>query len=365
MAYTPFALIASLVIVSMAFTTPSIQSDEISHEYSYSVQESWGETQTAYAINSTDILAEITQNNEVSNYEEAAANLTRNGTYEGAHETVNNYINWSKEVEKYSKIKNAKVENLNVSASNLTIETESKFRLEMDNRNHTFRADYERKVYGVEDPILSGIDTRDIEPCSFEEIAYREYTGGGYNGSARGKPVINPADASSATVSNRGEKILVTSDNITDYNEGRVDNFAGYSTEQDPANPENYNSNYVVNAPKVPQFESNQRALIHEGLWKANFFRIKNNKCYLSTAHQDTPSIPDRIENKTRGSTSQGVFTVVEPSASESDIGYERKDSSGLTLVELEGVSTGSGEIWSDFRISDSLAIKLGLEKLK
>ncbi len=365
MAYTPFALLASVIIVSMAFTAPNIEGGVISQEYGYAVQESWAETQTAYAINSTDILAGITQNSEVGDYEEAVANLTRNGTYNGNRKTFNNYINWSEETEKYSKIKNTEVENLNVSTVNLTIQTESDFKLELRDRNQSFKADYQRKVYGIEDPILSSIDKRDITPCSFEKLAYLDYTGGDYNGSARGKPVINPADASSNTVSNRDKKILVTSDNITDYEKENVTQFAGYSTEEDPANPGNYNSNYVVNAPQVPSFESNQRAIIHEGLWKANLFRAKVNECYLPTAHQDTPSISERIENRTRGSETQGVYTLLEPSNSESDIGYERKDTSSLTLVRLEGVSEGEGEIWSNFQMSNSLTDELGLAKLK
>jgi hypothetical protein len=365
MAYTPFALMASVIILSMAFTSPHIVTGDISHEYAYSVQESWAETQTAYAIKSTDVLAGITQNNEVNNYEEAAANLTSNGIYEGNPETSHNYINWSKEVEKYSQIKNIELENLNVTAINLSIKTESNFKLELGDRNHSFNADYRRKVYGVEDPILSSIDKRDIKPCSFEKLASLQYTGGNYNGSARGKPVINPADASLTTISNKAEKILLTSDNITDYEENALNMFAGYSTEEDPAKPGDYNSNYVVNAPRVPDFESKQRAIIHEGLWKANFFRAQNNECYLPTANQDTPSMTDRIENKTRGSTNQGIYTLVEPVASESDVGYERKDGSSLALTKLEGVSKGEGETWVDFQMSNSLANQIGLNRLK
>lgn len=367
MAYTPFALLASVIIISMAFTaTNSVDSGTISQEYLHSVENSWSITQTEYAINAADILAEETiDGQKVENFETAARNLTMNGTYKGARRTSNSYLNWSNNVKPISsRIEDIELENLKVSAANVSLRTESIFKIELEDRNRTFRTVENRKVTNVTDPVLEGVESREINACSFDRLAEKQFLGSEYNGTARGLPVVEPADASSNTVDNRADKILFSSD-VTNYSSSNVQEFAGYSSGNAPNNPGNYNEVFVVDSPYIPDFDSNQRAIIHEGLWKSNFARAQNNECYLPTSLEQTPSIPDRIENKTRGSTSQGIYTILSDlSSSESDIGYERKDATRLNDVSIEGVSTGQGGTWPDYSMSESLAESTGLRDL-
>lgn len=350
----------------MAFTaTNSVDSDTMSQEYLHSVDESWGITQTEYAINSADILADKALKEQVENFETAAKNLTLNGTYQGTRETSNNYLNWSRKVENVSsRIENTELENLKVSAINLSLKTSSTFSIELNDRNRTFRTVEKRKVSNVTDPILESIEGREINACSFNRLAEKQFLGSEYNGTARGLPVIEPADASSSTVSNRRQKIILSSD-ITNYSSSNVREFAGYSSGNVPSNPGNYNDAFVVNSPYIPNFNQNQRALIHEGLWKSNFNKTRNNECYLPTSLEEAPSISDRIENKTRGSTPQGIYTILSTlSSSDPDVGYERKNATGLNPVEIYGVSMGQGETWPDYSMSQLLAEKTGLSDL-
>lgn len=363
MAYTPFVLLAAVIIISMAFTaTNSVHQDTFSQEYVNSIEESWEITQTSYAINSADILAEKTQSNEVENFGEAAENLTFNGTYQGVEETDNNYLNWSeKVVEISSKIENTGLSNLNISSNNLSVITKSRFKLVLNNGNYTLATENKRKISGVTDPMLENIETREMNACTHTKLARKHSTGDDYNGTARGKPIIEPSDASAG----ESVEILVASQ-ITNYTASNVQQYAGYVTEEDFGSPGNYNDNYVIGVESLPEFSKDQRVLIHEGFWKSNFFRTRDNECYLPTAFEDAPGISDRIENKTRGSDPEGIFTVLDSpyTGGESDIGYERVNSSGITPKEVSGVSAGEGEVWSKFRMGENLISELGLDEL-
>ena len=329
-------------------------------DYLHSVENGWKNTQEAYSIRATKNLADITQSNTVDNYQSAATALVKNGTYRGTVRQEANYLNWSNEAVKISsKIKAMHLRDLNISVQNLTVNTESEFNVSLNDRTRTFHTSGKRKVYGVEDPILQGIDTREIESCSFNRLAERVYTGSDANGTARGKTALEDISPQ-----NEDEKILLTSD-VEKYNEGDVRDLAGYVSIAAPSDPSSYNDVYTVGIPDIPDFDSEERAIIHQGLWKSNFFRTRDNECYLPASHEKTPSIADRIENKTRGSASQGVFTVISTGgSSESEIGYERADKSGLNLRQINGVSTGEGETWSNFRMSRGLAEELGLSSL-
>jgi hypothetical protein len=367
MVYSPFALLAAAIIVSMAFTAAdTVETEPLSPSYIQSVEQGWKNTQGRYAVRATGILANLSQSQNVNNYEEAAAGLIEDGRYDGSLRQGSNYISWTQEIDRQStRIMGTGLEGLNVSTVNLTVETESRFSLELQEINRTFTTVDRTEVYNVEDPLLDSIGIeRDINACTFDNLAEKEYSGNSWNGTARGAPVVEPADPS--TPDTRNNKILVTSD-ITQYSGQKnvVDDYAGYSSETQPSDPGSYNDVYVVGAPDTPSFGENQRAIIHEGLWKSNFFRTRDNGCYLPTAHTQTPSIAEKIEGETRGSTPQGAFTVLSiGSDSESEIGYERADASGLNLVQIKGVSTGEGEIWPNFRMSQGLAEELELFEL-
>lgn len=365
MAYTPFALLAAVIIVSMAFTaTNSVDQDPFSQEYMNSIEESWEITQTSYAINSADILAEKTLSNEVDNFGRAAENLSANGTYQGVEETENNYRNWSSEVLNLSSgVVDTELSNLTISTTNLSVETNSQFKLDFDRVNYTIEAEQSREIYDVKDPILENIESRNMTACSYTELAKKQFSGSDYNGTARGKPAIEADD-----VPGNNDEILVTSQITGNYSTSNVQQYAGYVTEEEnfgTESPEDYNDNYVVGVGSLPEFSDSQRALIHQGLWKSNFFTTRNNECYLPTSLEQAPGISDRIENKTRGSRSEGIYTILDNlDSSSSDIGYERKNSSDVNSVGIEGVSSGDGETWTDFSMGESLAIDTGLSKL-
>lgn len=315
-------------------------------------------------MKATQLLAQETEINPVENYEEAAENLTESGRYKGVFLTSANFINWSEKVEKLSnKIGEVKLLGLNVSAVNTTVKASSLVEISLEDRNRTFRAVERTDAYGIEDPILASVDSRTIDACPFDNLAERVYVGD-YNGTARGIPVFEPSTASG--VSGAGQKILVTKD-VTKYTASEVRDFAGYFSELKPASPGNYNSNYVTDTSSTPEnsdFEQNQRAIIHQGLWKSNFARVRNSECYLPASLDRVPSIADRVENKTRGTNPNGVFTLLNPSSG-SDVGYERVDPSGVNPVKVQGVSTGSGETWPQFSMGEELVDSLGLSVLK
>jgi len=336
----------------------AVDQDLSSPGYARSIESSWQNTQEAYSVRATQNLADITQSDTVDDYEAAAAELTRNGTYRGSFRQSANYRNWSEKVVSLSNnIQDVQLQNLTVRDENVTIVTESDFRISLKDRTRSFQTSGVRKVYGVEDPILEGIDSRNIDACTFDRVAELAYSAS-TQGTARGEPAIEDVNPS-----NEAERLLITSD-VEKYAESDVDDLAGYFSVNSPSDPASYNNVYAVGGSSRPSFEPDQRVLIHQGLWKSNFFRARNSECYLPTAYQDAPAISDRIEGETRGSTPQGVFTVLNPSSGVSDIGYQRADSSGIDLVSIEGVSTGEGETWSDFRMGRGLAEGIGLSQL-
>jgi hypothetical protein len=346
----------------MAFTaTENINQEPLDPEDPYTIKEAWSTTQAHYAIHSTQKLAQITLNKEVKNYNEAARNFTKNGTYKSSPKTPINYLNWNKEIKKQpNQIQDTELTNLNITTDKLKIQTESKLKVQLPKRNKTLQVSNTKNAKGVKDPILEGIEDREIQACSFKQLAVKLFTGSDNNGTARGKPVINPEPDLSG-VSNKEEKILLA-DNVRDYQKNRVEQFAGYATKNSESG---YNNVYVTDISSTPKFEPGQRALIHEGLWKSNFFKTRNKQCYLPTNLKQAPGISERIETKTRGNRDGGIFTILSDSATgESEIGYERANNSNLNLVKIKGVSEGKGKIWNNYLMNKSIAEEQNLSQL-
>jgi hypothetical protein len=353
MAYTPFALLAAALLVSMAFSTPSdLGQEPINPAYSQSVEESWRITQGAYALEASRILAE---DDSVSNYSESAANLTYEGV-SGELQQDANFLNWSEKVEDLSnRVHQVKVSDLNVSTSNLSIVVKSDFRLELDDVNRSFQTTTYRQVSGVKDSLLTGTADRNITACSFDRIAYKPLSGySDDNGTARGIPVND-------TESIEDDEILVV-ENVSEFDSNKVLGMEGFFSTWKPENPSDYNDNYVI-GDSVPEFQEGQRAIIHEGLWKSNFNRTRGN-CYLPTSLNRAPGISERIEGEQTGDSDQGVFTVLQDfNSSESDIGFERVNEPG-GVTGIQGVTSGEGKVWEKFNMSKELAEEQGLSDL-
>lgn len=346
-------------------THASIQPETQDVYARYSLQESWQHTQEEYTLRSLQKLADISADKQVESLETGVENLTENGNLNGTHQLDINHRNWSKHAtELSSEIQETRLEVTSVEAYNFTLNTSSNLTVDTEKGGFTARIESSTEIKQVKDPLLDEISYQtEIEACNFNKLAERVSTAE-WNGTARGKPVKKaPGNIDSPY----GEKILVTTD-ITQYDNDTTRQLAGYVSETDPTRPGKYNDNYVVGVSSTPDFENRQNALINDGLWKTNFERVIEARCYLSTSLDAAPSVKNRIEDRSRGENSQGIFTVLNASevgeTTDSDIGYERVNSTGLNLEQIEGISTGEGLTWPYFRMSQKLAEQHGLGDL-
>ena len=360
---------AATVILSLALGPSNVVQTE-RHDLGdvSSMQKSWEITQGEYSVRSLQTLAEISQDSTVDNFREGLENLTRRGTLDGEKQQDVNFEDWRAEMKQLSgNLDSASVNKINISVENLTVSTSSETVLEYPQTQVAYTAEHETNVSGVEDVLLDsiGYDT-EIDPCRYTDLAVEGPEGAVTSGTSRGYPLIEPDDPSSELEPE--SHIIITSD-ITSYNNSTTANFAGYISENEPGQPSDYNSNYVIGTSSLPSFEDDQTAIIHQGVWKSNFERTIKDECFLSSGLQNTPSIEERMREEANGSSNQGIFTVlnaseVSTSDSDSNIGYERIDSSGRELVSIEGVSTGDGITWSYFRMSRELAEAKGASGL-
>jgi len=363
MAYTSFALLAASIMVAMAFNSVNtVDNQPVQPEQLKIVEKSWAETQGNYAVDSLDeytqIYSGIVTESELN---KALQNLTETGVYNSNRARKYTYTNWSKEVETESnRITETSLKGLNASVENLSVITESQFSVETYSKSRTFEIQHSEKLEGVEDPLLDDTTyAREIDACYFESLADKLYDVSSSSGTVRGPNVLEPSDASS--ISSSGSKILVTN-NVSSYNQSDVQNFLGYFSEHSPSNPGNYNSNYAAGASNTPQLDDGQNVIIHSGFWESNFEEAIDSGCYMPSPLQNTPSVLDRLNENTRGGTNQGLYTVLTPNTSQSDIGYERLDGSGLSLVEIETVSESGA--YPGFNMSMELADSTGLNGL-
>ncbi|MFB6193347.1 MAG: hypothetical protein ABEK00_03780 [Candidatus Nanohaloarchaea archaeon] len=345
-----------------------VQTDQYSPSYQVSMQESWEITQSQYALRSLQTLANISKNRELTGFESAMADLVLKGTYNGTSEQKVSLDYWEREVLALSSpMKSISASSINFSISYFNLTTTSKIRLSTKRRAISYIASDKIEVKGVSDPLISELGySVDIEPCNYNRLATEAYDGGAKNGTARGYPLVEPADPASEL--SPETHILITRD-ITQFDNSTTQDFAGYASVQVPGSPSEYNDDYIVGIPSIPSFEQGQTAIIFEGLWKANFARTMERGCYLPSSLQNTPGIRERLKKEAVGSTNQGVYTVLNVSdtdetPAESNIGYERINASNRELIMIEGVSRGEGIVWPHFRISREIAIEAGAQGL-
>jgi len=365
MAYTPFALLAATIMVTMAFGSyTNIDTEPVETEYDNSVFWSWGETQASYAVDSLSKYVQLYSGDKTeSEVNLALETLTKNGTYQSNRERISTYRNWTKEIENLSpKLNSTKLSNLNADIENLTVRTEADFNVDTQVKTVEKPVTSSKYIKDVEDPLLESTSySRKIDYCGFDTLANKIFDNSDLdesNGTIRGKPIVEPT---SLPTNSRNSKIVV-SKNITNYTNTEVQDFAGYFSRYTPTSPENYNDNYAVGAASMPNISTGNRAIIKEGFWKSNFHEAIPQNCYIPSNLEETPSIYDRINESTRGDTNEGIFTVLNPQPGESEIGYERLDNSSLNIVGIETVS--ESEAWPDFNMSESLAESEGLTEL-
>jgi len=365
MAYTPFAVLLALVMVSFASNPPmASEMDLYPVKERYSLESSVEQTQQSYALKSIQNLANISKNQDVTNFNSSVKELYVNGSY-GTNNQLKNMESLQTQYESSSgTLKHLKLDKISLSVSNLTLRTNTEIMLGLDRYNTTTRASHYSEINSVDDPLLENIGYEaEINSCPYEKLAEKHSTSD-YNGTARGEYVVDPSDIS--TIPEKDRKILVSAD-ITTYDSSDVQDYAGYISETDPSSPGDYNINHATGL-TLPSLENQQRIVIHQGMWTSNIHRTIKNHCYLKTSQISTPSIPDRIENKTRGNSNEGVYTLVNTTktgkdSDKSNIGYERVDKPS-ELVNITGVTQTDGIEWEYFRMNKSTAEYSGLEQL-
>lgn len=365
MAYTPFAILLAVVMVSFASSPPiGLEMGLYPVEERYSLESSIEQTQQSYALKSIQNLANISKNQDVNDFNSSVKKLYVNGSY-GTNLQSKNMESLQKQYESSSgTLKHLKLDKIELSVNNLTLKTNTEIMLGLDRYNTTTLATHYSQINSVDDPLLENIGYEaEINSCGYEKLA-EKYVSSDYNGTARGEPVVEPSDI--ATITNKHRKIVLSSD-ITSYNPSDVQDYAGYVSATSPSSPGDYNVNHATGL-TIPTVKNQDRVIIHEGMWISNVYKTIINQCYLKTSQKSTPSIPDRIENKTRGDSSQGVYTVINASkvgkdSDESNIGYERVDKPS-NMVNITGITNTDGIEWQYFRMNKSTAKHSGLEEL-
>lgn len=369
MAYTPFALLAATLIVSMAFTTFETGHTVSEQGYTHSLKESWGRTQSYYALNSLRNLAEISTDSDVNNFSESMKSLLEEGRFGGLEVQETSYENWKSDSQNLSGVEgNLELQNLSVSVDNFTLATSSRLFYRGDIFGESFGLERRINISEVQDPLMEEIGLNyTIEACGFNNLALKLYTGDNYRGEARGEPLLRPNGFDLEEVSNPSDVIIFTSE-IRQFDNETTSDFAGYVTLKEPPRPASYNNNFVTDAPYIPSFEEGQRAIIYEGLRTSNFHRMIRDDCYLSTAINEAPAVDERIEGEYVGESADGLFTLVDTdqvgtAEDKSNIGFQRVNGSG-DLVSMHGITSGEGIVWRDFRVGESLSSIRGMGEL-
>ena len=362
MGYTPFAIFASLTILTLAFSGIGVEiQGQVTHDLPHSTERSVEATQAVYTQDSISELAEISKTEDIQSFKQSVKNLTLRGKFRGSEEKESDLSRLSSNIAQLlGKVDKTEIKNFSFNLQNFSLSTSTEARLILEDKNFSLKSEETSKVSNVTDPLLDSAGfSRRVQTCSYQSLIKEIEGASTSSGTARGKPL----NASDISPSSDRDKVVYSSD-ITRFNNDTISNFAGYLSTATPSNPSNYNDNYAVGL-EIPEFALGQRIIIHQGAWKSNVNRTISNECYLDTPNIPTPSIGERIENKSIGETAQGVFSLlnVQGDSSKSNVVYERISGSG-DLVELEGINRGDGESSSSFRINRSLAESEDLQPL-
>ena len=365
MAYTPFALLAASIMVTMAFGSyTSINTEPVQTSYSHSIAESWEETQSSYAVDSLSEYIQLYSGDKTrSEVNQALKTLTRNGTYQSNQERTSTYINWTQKTQSQStKIAATNLSNPNIEVENVSIRTRADLKIKTPEKTVKRSVTSSKYISNVEDPLLESASySRKVNYCGFDSLANKILETSELdesNGEVRGEAIVEPEPL---PTSSRNSKIIIT-ENISDYDETNTTDFAGYFSQKRPTSSGDYNDNYAVGTSSMPEISTGDGAIIKNGFWKSNFHKAITQNCYIPTKLEKAPSIYDRINESTRGNTNEGIYTVLQPQQNKSDIGYERLDNSSLNIVGIETVSEPGA--WPDFNMSENLADSEGLTEL-
>ncbi|QKQ98633.1 hypothetical protein GKQ38_03870 [Candidatus Nanohaloarchaea archaeon] len=334
---------------------------------------SWRQNQGLFAQTALRNLANYSISNSivVDNVENASENVFVSGTFNGdrvSNYTFNQWESRSEALAENSGFRlSSQLSQVSVEISNLTLRVETALSINYNGRerqtivNSTF--DTSRPITSVRDPYLvsRGYEAS-FNKCGFSSPISESLTisASDYNGTGYGRAAVEP---SMASISDPIERVLVTS-NPSNYTTSETDGFAAIVTSQSSISG-SYNSVYASNV-NISTIDDSEPLIVHEGeVYRSHFREIISESCYLAVSGY--PGVEERFANNTvnyNGSVATFINeTEISASNSTSSVGYEYFNGAG-TLVEVAGVSYGRGNMIPWFRLSDSIASRLGISGL-
>lgn len=334
---------------------------------------SWKQNQVTFSNQAlSNLSAYSTDNsNPVEDVEQAAANVTLDGEYEGTEISNYTFDNWEVRSQELSSVSpvfsvSSELSNISVSIENLTVavntDMATTFRRGQKDivSNDTFEIFY--GVRGVQDPYLAsrGYDA-EFNKCSFNSPVSNSITvsPGDYNGTGYGEAAVMPSN----TLSQPIESVLVTSD-VSNYSDSYTQEFAAVVTNQSTISSTS-NSVYASNV-NITSIADQNSLIVHEGeVYPSRFREIIRQSCYIAV--EGYPGIEERFSNETQtyaGSVATFINeTEITASNSSSSVGYDYFNGAS-NLREVAGVTFGRGEALPWFRVSQDLGEDLGLVNL-
>ncbi len=259
---------------------------------------------------------------------------------------------------------------LNSSFNASAFEVESSFRVfarlqdpvTLANFNRTNSANATVSALGLEDPMIllnsDGRYSTQYSRCGFDSPANQLYTGGHYSlGSAHGYAAVNPATPDAPSVSDKGEKVLVT-DDVDNYDVSTSNSFAGIVSGDDNDTKAGFTTKFIFDTGSIADIEQNMSLILNEEqVWRSSFRQMFEENCYLETSRG--PNVIDRLGNRMVSPDGRGIATMIEvselPSSLqeiESAVGYVYfNESSGMYGPERSIYGVTSEYSW--FRLDD------------
>lgn len=345
MVYTSFALLASALLLSLAFaplsttgeSTPTNtirigQTGFFLDSVLTDLDRSLGlATRRALTSSTNNVLV----NNRTlvdprSNISSALVNGTIGGEDLAGMEDVS--INeWTQRVKNISDSSgyrlSIELNSFNFEARNLSVE--SSYRVEANLSDPVTNTRFSRSrisnststVEGLEDPLLAlrsdGAINRQYERCEFdqpvEKLTAADY---GHNNSVRGPASVEPSDLSAVESASR--KILVVED-VDTYSKPEVESFLGVVSEQ-PNSSSGYSNHYVFNTDEELNLSNGQTVILDEDhVWRSDLETMfGEDGCYVPDSLGPDPV--ERLGGSLVSSGDAGAATLIDVSKLPSEL---------------------------------------------
>ncbi len=388
MAYTPFAVMASGLLISLMMMPYSGMDLSIGGEADQIGQASFyhekvhDDSVRAYDIAFDRSLSAATarvvsDGVPLSRPREAIASGAINATVEG--QTMNYTVNssmrsWANRVSNTSETTGYQ---MNWSFPSVEVDMRSPFTLSSNLTfrsrlydpslrlylNETAKITTSQQIEGLEDPYLR-IQTRDFyghiySRCSFNSLINDIGAAGEDSGSlVWGRAVIEPDMDDNPTTENR---VLVGNDVEADYTPDQVQQFEAFISEDSVGDPADYNSHYQTEQTQLGSINQNMSLIMDsDQLYNTHFRDMIRQSCYLPSTggNLNGPGFLQRLQNDGTADNQPGLVSLVDKeelqtSSTDSNTDYVFfSDNPGQfgTPVSIRGVTFG--ESGSDYRSS-------------